>query len=193
MIKVNLIPEEQRRKARKVRFKRPTLRIPKFDLVFSIVCLVLAIGLSWWLSNSAEKELQSLNDKIKDTQEQLKELNKEKEMVENIESRQKELREWISLVENLNKGRSLYFHLMDEINKIKPEYMWLVLFEENNMRFKLNGKTFSNHLISNFMDNLNASPYFADVKLDEITESPEKEHSVFGFQLSGTVVSGGEN
>jgi Tfp pilus assembly protein PilN len=114
-------------------------------------------------------------------------------MVEDIERQQKELKEWVGLVQNLNRGRALYFHIMDELNKLKPDYMWLTLFEENGQDFKLNGKAFSNYMISNFMDRLNGSSYFSNVKLDEIKETQEKEYFVIGFQLSGKINSGGTN
>ena len=48
-------------------------------------------------------------------------------------------------------------------------------------------------MISNFMDQLNGSSYFNDVRLDEIKETEEREHSVIGFQLSGGITQGGSN
>ena len=193
MIKVNLVPEEQRKKVREVKFKKPTLRIPKLDMIFSTLLLFLSIGLVAWLNFSKDRELRKLNNDIAEAQRQLKELEKERKMVEDIERQQAELKEWVSLVQSLNEGRAIYFHVMDELNKLKPEYMWIVLFEEDNKRFKLNGKTFSNYMISNFMDQLNGSSYFNEVKLDEIKETEEKEHSVIGFQLSGNITIGGTN
>jgi len=190
MIKVNLVPEEQRKKVREVRLKKPSLRIPKFDMIFSVLLLGAAIAGVFFLNFQRDLKLKKLDRDIAEAQRQLKELEKERKMVEDIERQQTELKEWVSLVQNLNEGRALHFHVMDELNKLKPEYMWLVLFEESNQSFKLNGKTFSNYMISNFMDNLNASPYFKNVKLDEIKETEEKEHSVIGFQLSGSILGG---
>ena len=193
MIKVNLVPEEQRKKVREVKFKKPALRIPKFDMILSVLVLLISIGAVALLNFSKDRELRTLNSKIADAQQQLKELEKERKMVEDIERQQAELKEWVALVQSLNEGRALYFHVMDEINKLKPEYMWLVLFEETNHNFKLSGKTFSNYMISNFMDRLNGSSYFNNVKLEEIRETEEKEHSVIGFQLSGSITHGGTN
>ncbi|MBN1695072.1 PilN domain-containing protein [candidate division WOR-3 bacterium] len=190
MIKINLVPEEQRKKVREVKFKKPSLRIPKFDMIFSILLLGAAIAGVFFLNFQKDLKLKKLDSDIADAQQQLKELEKERKMVEDIERQQAELKEWVTLVQSLNEGRALYFHVMDELNKLKPEYMWLTLFEETNQNFKLNGKTFSNYMISNLMDNLNASPYFKDVKLDEIKETEEKEHSVIGFQLSGSILGG---
>lgn len=192
MIKVNLVPEDQRKKVREVKFKKPALRIPKLDMIASVIFL-LAVIVGFFIWNFTQKKtLRDYNDKIAKAEQQLRELEKEKKMVEDLENRQRELKEWITLVQNLNKGRALHFHVMDELNKLKPEYMWITLFEENNQKFKLDGKTFSNYMISNFMDRLSSSSYFGDIKLDEIKETEEKDYSVVGFQLSGSVNLGGE-
>jgi Tfp pilus assembly protein PilN len=192
MIKINLVPEEQRKKVREVKFKKPSLRIPKFDMLIAVLLLGAAIAGVFILNFKADLTLKNLDTKIVETQEELKRLEKERKMVEDIERQQAELKEWVAVVQSLNEGRALYFHVMDELNKLKPEYMWLVVFEESNHNFKLNGKTFSNYMISNFMDRLNSSSYFNNVKLDEIKETEEREHSVIGFQLSGSI-SGGKN
>jgi Tfp pilus assembly protein PilN len=192
MIKVNLVPEDQRKKVREVKFKKPALRIPKLDMIASVIFL-LAVIVGFFIWNLTQKKtLRDYNEKIVKAEQQLRELEKEKKMVEDLENRQRELKEWITLVQNLNKGRSLHFHVMDELNKLKPEYMWITLFEENNQKFKLDGKTFSNYMISNFMDRLSSSSYFSGIKLDEIKETEEKEYSVVGFQLSGSINLGGE-
>jgi len=193
MIKVNLVPEEQRKKVREVKFKRPALRIPKLDMIVSVLVFGGVIAICFIIYLAQQKTLRDLNNNIAAAQQELRELEKERKMVEDLENRQRELKEWISLVQDLNKGRALHFHVMDELNKLKPDYMWIVLFEENNQNFKLNGMTFSNYMISNFMDKLNASSYFSNVKLDEIKATAEKEHSVIGFQLSGSITLGGAN
>lgn len=193
MIKVNLVPEEQRKKVREKKFKKPAFRIPKLDMIVSILILggVIAICVITYLAQ--QKTLQNLSNNIEAAKQELAALEKERKMVEELENRQRELKEWVTLVQNLNKGRSLHFHVMDELNKLKPEYMWFIQFDETNLSFELNGKTFSNYMISNFMDKLNASSYFSDVSLKEIRETEEKEHSVIGFQLSGKITQGGEN
>jgi Tfp pilus assembly protein PilN len=192
MIKVNLVPEEQRKKVREVKFKKPALRIPKLDMVFSIIFLLGVVVVVFLWNFQKDLKLRKLNDDIAKAEQQLRELEKEKKMVEDLENRQRELKEWIALVQSLNKGRAMHFHVMDELNKLKPEYMWITLFEENNQTFKLDGKTFSNYMISNFMDRLSSSSYFGDIKLDEIKETEEKDYSVVGFQLSGKIKLGGE-
>jgi len=190
MIEINLIPEEERKKIKKVRFKRPTIAIPGLDMILSILLLLAAVGTLFFMNKGATTKISDFEDKIESSKKELKQLEKEKQIVENLQNRQQELSRWISLVQDLNKGRSLTTHVMDEINLLKPDYMWLVSFEENEGNFKIEGKTFSNLIISSFMVYLRESQYFSDIRLQEVSEKKEKDQRVMGFTVSGRIISG---
>ncbi|MCK4225440.1 PilN domain-containing protein [candidate division WOR-3 bacterium] len=190
MIEINLIPEEERKKIKKVRFKRPTIAIPGLDMILSILLLLAAVGTLFFMNKGTTTKIIDFEDKIESSRKELKQLEKEKQIVENLQNRQKELSRWVSLVQDLNKGRSLTTHVMEEINRLKPDYMWLVSFEENEGNFKIEGKTFSNLIISSFMVHLRESQYFSDIRLQEVSEKKEKDQRVMGFTVSGRIVSG---
>jgi Tfp pilus assembly protein PilN len=189
MIEVNLIPEEERKKVRRVRVARPKIGIPGLDMFLSILLLLIAAGALFFMNRGATQEIKSLDDKITAARKELRELEKEKKLVEDIQQRQNELTKWVSLVQDLNKDRSLAIHIMDELNRLKPDYMWFVSFEENSGNFKIEGKTFSNLIISNFMVHLRESPYFTNIQLQEITERKERDQEVMGFTVIGKLIT----
>jgi Tfp pilus assembly protein PilN len=189
MIEVNLIPEEEKKKIRRVRVARPKIGIPGLDMFLSIALLIIAAGVLFFMNRDASKEMKSLEDKITAARKELRELEKEKKLVEDIQQRQNELTKWVSLVQDLNKDRSLAIHIMDELNRLKPDYMWFVSFEENSGNFKIEGKTFSNLIISNFMVHLRESPYFTNIQLQEITERKERDQEVMGFTVIGKLIT----
>ena len=189
MIEVNLIPEEERKKVRRVRGARPKIEIPGLDMFLSITLLLIAAGALFFMNRGATQEIKSLDDKITAARKELRELEKEKKLVEDIQQRQNELTKWVSLVQDLNKDRALAIHIMDELNRLKPDYMWFVSFEENNGNFKIEGKTFSNLIISNFMVRLRESPYFTNIQLQEITERTERDQEVMGFIVIGKLIT----
>ena len=76
-----------------VKFKKPTLHIPKFDMILAVLLLLASIGLVAWLNFSRDAALRKLNNDIAEAQRQLKELEKERKMVEDIS---------ISPMQNLN-------------------------------------------------------------------------------------------
>jgi len=189
MIEVNLIPEEERKKVRRVRGARPKIEIPGLDMFLSIALLLIAAGALFFMNRDASQEIRSLEDKITAARKELRELEKEKKLVEDIQQRQNELTKWVSLVQDLNKDRALAIHIMDELNRLKPDYMWFVSFEENGGNFKIEGKTFSNLIISNFMVRLRESPYFTNIQLQEITERTERDQEVMGFIVIGKLIT----
>lgn len=189
MIEVNLIPEEERKKVRRVRVARPKIGIPGLDMFLSIILLLAVVGALFLWNRAKNSEINSLDDKITAARQELRELEKEKKLVEDIQQRQNELTRWVSLVQDLNKDRALTFHIMDELNRLKPDYMWFVSFEENAGNFKIEGKTFSNLIISNFMVRLRESPYFTNIQLQEITERRERDQDVMGFIVIGKLIT----
>lgn len=190
MIKVNLIPEEERRKIRRTRFKKPTLKVPGLDLILAIIFLVGAGIAVFVLNNNAKNQLATLENNIESARKELKRLEKEKRIVENTQKRQKELSQWVDLVKTLNKDRSLTFHLLDQLNRLRPDYMWFVSFSENGGHAEIRGKTFSNLIISNFMIRLRNSAYYSNVKLEEIEKNIEKEQEVLSFVITSDVIRG---
>jgi type IV pilus assembly protein PilN len=189
MIEVNLIPDEERKKVRRVRVARPRIGIPGLDMFLSVILLLAAAGALFFINRGKTSQINSLDDKITAARQELRELEKEKKLVEDIQQRQNELTRWVSLVQDLNKDRALTFHIMDELNRLKPDYMWFVSFEENAGNFKIEGKTFSNLIISNFMVRLRESPYFTNIQLQEITERRERDQDVMGFIVIGKLIT----
>ncbi len=189
MIEVNLIPEEERKKIRRVRVVRPKIGIPGLDMFLSIALLLIAAGALFFMNRGTTLQINSLDDKITAARKELRELEKEKKLVEDIQQRQNELTKWVSLVQDLNKDRALAVHIMDELNRLKPDYMWFVSFEENSGNFKIEGKTFSNLIISNFMVRLRESPYFTNIQLQEVTERRERDQDVMGFTVTGKLIT----
>ena len=66
----------------------------------------------------------------------------------------------------MDRDRYFRVHLMDELNRSMPEHMWLTRFEDlGGDRYAVEGVTFSNFQVSDFMQNLNRSPYFTGIDL----------------------------
>ena len=55
---------------------------------------------------------------------------------------------------------------MDELNRSLPDHMWLTRFEDvGGDSYQVEGVTFSNFLISDFLQSVTNSPWFAAVDL----------------------------
>ena len=66
----------------------------------------------------------------------------------------------------LDSDRYFRVHLMDELNRSLPEHMWLTRFEDvGGDTYAVEGVTFSNFLVSDFLQNITRSPYFSGINL----------------------------
>ena len=124
---------------------------------------------------------------IVDAEQELQRLKPEVELVNSLENKQKDLNVLIDLVKNLNMNRSLMVHIMDEVNKNIPDYMWLTEMSISGNSIRISGITFSNLIVTQFMQDLENSDYISNITLIETKYKNIEEHNLFEFSLTGNV------
>lgn len=192
MIRINLIPKEERKKVRVKRARGPKrVGVMGLDLIISFVIFILAIGVLFFMNSSYTKNIEKLNRDIVTARKELKKLQKEVAVVKNIERKKAELNVLVNIVKGLNSNRSLMVHMMDEINRRLPDYVWLSKVTDKGNSVSLKGYTFSNLIVSDLMIRLEKSVYFSNVKLNELKNSLVEGHSVMEFSIDATLLPQG--
>ena len=192
MIRINLIPKEERKKVRVKRASGPKrVGVMGLDLIISFVIFILAIGVLFFMNSSYTKNIEKLNREIVTARKELKKLQKEVAVVKNIERKKAELNVLVNIVKGLNSNRSLMVHMMDEINRRLPDYVWLSKVTDKGNSVSLKGYTFSNLIVSDLMIRLEKSVYFSNVKLNELKNSLVEGHSVMEFSIDATLLPQG--
>ncbi|MCD6399738.1 PilN domain-containing protein [candidate division WOR-3 bacterium] len=192
MIRINLIPKEERKKVRVKRARGPKrVGVMGLDLIISFVIFILAIGVLFFMNSSYTKNIEKLNRDIVTARKELKKLQKEVAVVKNIERKKAELNVLVNIVKGLNSNRSLMVHMMDEINRRLPDYVWLRKVTDKGNSVSLKGYTFSNLIVSDLMIRLEKSVYFSNVKLNELKNSLVEGHSVMEFSIDATLLPQG--
>lgn len=192
MIRINLIPKEERKKVRVKRARGPKrVGVMGLDLIISFVIFILAIGALFFMNSSYTKKIEKLNRDIVTARKELKKLQKEVAVVKNIERKKAELNVLVNIVKGLNSNRSLMVHMMDEINRRLPDYVWLSKVTDKGNSVSLKGYTFSNLIVSDLMIRLEKSVYFSNVKLNELKNSLVEGHSVMEFSIDATLLPQG--
>ncbi len=192
MIRINLIPKEERKKVRVKRARGPKrVGVMGLDLIISFVIFILAIGVLFFMNSSYTKNIEKLNREIVTARKELKKLQKEVAVVKNIERKKAELNVLVNIVKGLNSNRSLMVHMMDEINRRLPDYVWLSKVTDKGNSVSLKGYTFSNLIVSDLMIRLEKSVYFSNVKLNELKNSLVEGHSVMEFSIDATLLPQG--
>ena len=72
----------------------------------------------------------------------------------------------------LKRNQSGPVHLLDEISKQLPDFLWLDNMNEASWSVMINGKATTYNAVSNFYNNLTGSRYFSNVVMGPITAIP---------------------
>jgi len=173
MIKINLLAEK---KAAKVKVAGPGLKVESAAgtssvLLSGILLLgVLVSGGWWWLESRELKKWTSEVSRAEKELVRLQEVRKKGELYK----KQKELLERkIQLITDLKKKQSVPVHILDQISKNLPDFLWLDTMEAKENTISISGKATTYNAVSNFYDNLSSSGYFLGVTLGKTSEATE--------------------
>jgi len=171
MIKINLLAEKKKKPSK-------SRREPRFDvegmgsgrnivLVGVLMIGVLAAGGWWWTLN------QSINDwqaRIEAADQELIRLEAAIKKSEEFEAQKNLLTRKIALITDLKKRQTVPVHIMDQISRSLPDFLWLENMSANSNRITISGKATTFAAVSNFYGNLSDSGFFQGVELGRTFE-----------------------
>jgi type IV pilus assembly protein PilN len=178
MIKINLIGKERPEPGAAAAEKQSRTAI-----LFSLIVVATLLGLGWWYMslNSQIKDLEDKKAKAIEEKHRLEAVIKE---VEGYEAQKKALETKVNVIDNLKKNQTGPVHLLDEISKNLPDFLWLdKLTQGAGDVIRLEGKATSYNAIADFITNLDHSGYFTNVQIvntGKVSEAGE----VYNYSIS---------
>ncbi len=159
MIRINLLPQDE----------MPTQKfvaLPNLS-VFAPLALVLlaavAIAGSYYQQS---QQIAALETTISQEEAETRRLAPEIAKIKRLNQQRTELNDRLDVITRLDGDRYFRVHLLDELNRSMPGHLWLTRFEDVGAdQYAVEGVTFSNFLVSDFLQNVNNSPYFSAVDL----------------------------
>ncbi len=186
MIKINLLPIRQTRKAEALR--RETLLAALLGAVVAGGCLFVWAGLTIRDSGLAAENTALSAD--------ITRLKKEADDVDAMEAAKAELERKLSVIATLRERKTGPAHMLDELALAAPEKLQMLTLNEHAGNLEFGGLAVSNEVISQFLRALEASDYFEQVYLQNIEayEAKDKSSSVLlkEFSLTAHLLEGGK-
>jgi Tfp pilus assembly protein PilN len=85
----------------------------------------------------------------------------------------------VAIIQEIDQGRYIWPHILDEIARALPDYAWLqevMQIQADPLQIRIAGRAGSNFAITNFMRNLEASPFLRGVQLERTEQAPSQQN-----------------
>ncbi|PYQ02538.1 MAG: hypothetical protein DMF82_15800 [Acidobacteria bacterium] len=173
MIRVNLLAPERPTKTKKTRsavsVAPGAVQVYLFLALFAGGALVLCAALWWYESTKLKKlELQAI-----------------KVQVDALEAKRRTFQQKVDLIERLKAEQSAPVHMLDEISKNLPDFVWLTSMDQTGPIVKLGGQSSGLTSVADFISALQRSGWFPLVDLVSSAEA----NNIITFNLQATFKS----
>ncbi len=180
MIRINLLPVKASRRQEAVRG----------ELTLAAILFVVLGGVLAAMTARVHVQVGSMrdeNDRLGKEIERLKVIVGEVDKAEKLKG---DLETKLKAIQDKKKQKTGPVHMLSEIADATPDRLRLVQLEENEGVLELTGTALSNDVISQFLQNLEQSPYFENVYLNQITQIDSGDIKLKDFSLNAKVVLG---
>lgn len=182
MIRINLLPSEELPKQRSIKLPHVGVFAPLAIVLVAVVTISMAYF-------HQSKQITALNVTIAEEEAESRRLAPEIAKIKRLNKQRKDLNDRLDVITDLDRDRYFRVHLMDELNRSLPEHMWLTRFEDvGGDTYQVEGVTFSNFLISDFLQSITNSPWFGSVDLTVAEKGEIGEVQVIKFKARARAV-----
>jgi Tfp pilus assembly protein PilN len=202
MIQVNLVPGAAKKRATRrmpqigALGSLPSFKaLPKLDrlTLFAVVTWLTMIPLTGYMFVSARSRVKELNVSIEgalaDSTKYANIIAANKKLIE----RRDTIAQKVNIIQKIDANRYVWAHIMDEVSRSLPPYTWLMKIEtqpldstETGPKFRIEGRTGNNFALTKYLQDLEASPFIKNVKLQATELVRENEKLVYSFVLEAS-------
>jgi type IV pilus assembly protein PilN len=177
MIRINLLAADKPEATKKKTASAPgNVQAYLILGLFAGGMLLACLGL-WWMKTTS---IQELDEKIASAKKRQAELQAIKVQVEQFLQRKRILDAKVKLIEQLKAQQSGPVHMLDEISKSLPDFVWLTSMDQAGNKITFAGESNGLTAVADFISNLQRSGWFRKVDL----VSTQEANNVIQFQLT---------
>jgi type IV pilus assembly protein PilN len=91
------------------------------------------------------------------------------EQINSLNARRDSIAQRVGIIQEIDEDRYVWPHIMDEVARALPDYTWLLEILQVSggepLRFRVGGQAGNNFAVTQFMENLEVSPFIRNVDL----------------------------
>jgi type IV pilus assembly protein PilN len=186
MIKVNLLNPEKKdvagaKEAPRFIESEKESRISTVAILIAVILTVGIIGGLYFVQNNI---YENKKREVEQKKARKAELDIVLKTIDELEKTTKELESKVKIIEELKNRQLVTVKMMDQLADALPEWLWLTNLTFANGKLDLDGKTYSNIIIADFINNLKATNNFTDILFPGYQRKVEQKTEIFTFKLS---------
>jgi Tfp pilus assembly protein PilN len=198
LIEINLLPGSARRSKRrlpKFALGGPFAKLPafpKFDknLAILVGSWVVGVGLILWMFIGARARKAELEDQIVAAVADSIRLAAIIASTDTLTVRMNVVAQKLTVVQEIDQSRYTWSHIMDEVARALPSHVWLrgianlpVDSGVKYPRFRIEGRAGNNFALTQYLEQLESSPFVRGVRLLRSEMVREEDKLVYAFEL----------
>lgn len=173
MIRINLLPVEERKEVRGLS-----------ELVVGMLLIIAVLVVILATHYIQTKNIRDVKHNIITAEKRIKELEEVKKMVDDFKAKNKELKRRIEIIKVLEENKTGPLYVMDSLAAAIPDRAWINKFSEKGRSAKIEGVAWNEFTVSDFMKELQSSPFFIKVELGNIKKSSIRTQTVRTFIIN---------
>lgn len=173
MPRINLLPwREELRQERQKNFG-----------IAAAVAVGLAAFVVWYTHSVYAARIDHQRDRNKYLNAQIEDLDEQIAEIRTLEDTRDRLIARMGIIDELQRSRPVVVHLFDELVRTLPDGVYLESVQQNSQRILIKGVAQSSTRVSNYMRDLDSSPWFKDAGLNILEKRGEAiEFTIFVSQ-----------
>ncbi len=171
MIKINLLAERKAAKAKAASSFKFEMGGSQNLILAGILVFGVVVAAFW--SWARVSELNRVTQAKVAAEIELKRLEEVRKKAEAFKKQKELLERKINLITELKKKQAVPVHILDQVSRNLPEFMWLDSLTASANAISIVGKATTYNAVSNLYDNLRASGQFTEVVLGKTAEISE--------------------
>ena len=176
MIKINLLPFKRKRATSIGKDIR--------DLAILLVLGCIGFGIYYIGLNN---KIDDCKSSIRDGEKKIEALKPFQTEYLQIQNAKKEIQKRLQTLKKLQTGRALAARSFYDLASSIKEGVWLKSIKKNSDKFEMEGRSFVNESISDFIEMLSKLPYIRSVELKSIQDVNEEGLTIKKFIITGNM------
>lgn len=201
MIEINLLPgSTKKRGGKRVKAARRSAgagaakpKLPEFDRTKAMVLggWVVGVAIIAWLHLGMNSRLDTLRTDNEAAVRDSVRFAALRSQADSLQAQERAISQKLQVIQEIDAGRYVWPHILDEISRALPPYVWVVnlteaVSQDGTPRVRMEGRAGNYFALGRYIEDLEASPFLRQVRLISSSQTPSEDRTVLGFILEAS-------